>query len=82
MSFLQILIQHHKTSRDEIQAQHEAAQVELGIQLEKEAQLEVEEYVYSTETNKEKILQEKQSKLNVFIDADALNDEHKEQVFD
>ena len=56
--------------------------MELGVQLEKEAQLEVEEYVHSTETNNQKILQEKQSKLNAFIDAATLNDEHKEQVFD
>lgn len=55
--------------------------MDLSIQLEKEAQQEEEEYVISTERKNDKILQEKQNKLNAVIDTTALNDEHKEQVF-
>ena len=74
------MIQHQENCRDELQAQHEAALLELSIQLEKEAQQEEQEYLESTEKKKHKILQEKQSKLSAMADATALNDEHKKQV--
>lgn len=77
----QLLIQHQETCKDELQAQHEAAVLELSVQLEKEAQQEEREYMQSTERKKQRILQDKQSKLSAMADATALNDEHKKQVF-
>lgn len=50
------------------------------MHLEKEAQQEEEKCVLSTDRDKQRILQEKQSKLSAIIDATALNDEHKQQV--
>ena len=78
--FFQLLIQHQETCREELQAHHEAALLELSVQLEKEAKDEEQEYLQSTERKKLRILQEKQSKLNAMADATALNDEHKKLV--
>lgn len=50
--------------------------------MENEAQQEEEEYVQLTERNKQRVLQEKQSKLNAVVDAATLSDEHKDQVGD
>ena len=54
--------------------------LKLNAQLKQQAQREEEEYLQSAEQIKQKILQQKQSKLSAVFDATALNNEHKEQV--
>ena len=76
----QALIQHQENRKEELQAEHETALLKLDAQLKQEAQKEEDKYLHSAEQSKQKILQEKQSKLNAAFDASTLNNEHKEQV--
>ena len=74
------MIQHQESRQDQLQAEHESALLKLDAQLKQEAQREEEEYLQSAEQSKQKILQEKQSKLSAVFDTTTLNNEHKEQV--
>lgn len=65
----------------ELQSHHESEQQELSAQLDRESQKEEEEYIRKMEENKQRLLQEKQSKLNAITDASGATEEHKRQVY-
>ena len=53
---------------------------DLSVQLDQNSQEKEEEYLRRFEDNKQKALQEKQSKLNSKIDATTLTEEDRKQV--
>ena len=53
---------------------------DLSVQLDQNSQEKEEEYLRRFEDNKQKALQEKQSKLNAKIDATTLTEEDRKQV--
>ena len=73
-------MEQQQSSLLEIKAQHEAAQLELSRELDREAQYEESELLHKMKENKHKLLKEKESKLNAKVDAVAISDEDRKRV--